>query len=270
MEDNFRARLAQELNDRAEPPLGDLVPGALRQGRRIRRVRRAKLVVSTLAVVGVLTTGVTVGGHALFGGDQHRRNLPSASVVPHPTLAIVPTSTVTAPAPPSGALQPATAATVVYRLQQLVAPAPTGGYARASDGSLFGQIYVQRSDGTGMLRLSVSHGYGGVDPECGVSSPDLAEQCRSLPDGAHLTIIQIPGNCIQSLVVQVDRADGISVQLDVATCLAWNGKVNPPGVEALTTDEAIAIADDPSWGTSMDAALVTAAHTRFPNLPTFS
>lgn len=55
-------------------------------------------------------------------------------------------------------------------------------------------------------------------------------------------MLRVPGNRIESLMVNVDHGDGIDVRLMVSTCLAWDGKPNLPGPEILTEQEAIRIA----------------------------
>lgn len=235
--------------------------------------------VTTVAVAGALVGALALSHHGTgtgataAGSPQH---------VLKPVVAAATTTTTTAAAAtepagggviaqPPGPKSPATAATVVYRLTQLLPAGRTSGDAAASDGSVFGQIYLDRGHGPGMLRLDVYRTPAGEPRTCHPSnSGDLSTQCVTLPNGGRADITRIADNCIQSLVVDVDHGDGTGVQLNVGTCLAWNGRTNPPGPEALTEDEAIRIAADPSWGVTMDSSLVAAGASAFPHLPTFS
>ena len=225
----------------------------------------------TTGVTAVAVAGVLVAVLAVVHHGSGTATTPSVAAADQASqqhvLKAAAATTTTAPVSKS----PATAATVVYRLTQLLPAGQTSGYAAASDNSEFGQIYLDRGHGTGMLRLDVYQKQPGQKQACEPSSSsDIQTACRKLPDGSTVTITRIPDNCIQSLVVNVDHADGVGVQLNVGTCLAWNGHENPAGVEALTQDEAIRIADDPSWGVTMDSATVAAGAQEFPHLPTFS
>ncbi|HEY3607303.1 MAG TPA: hypothetical protein VGL06_07365 [Pseudonocardiaceae bacterium] len=257
MEDDFHTRLAAELDNEPEPPLGDLVGNALRQGRRLRLVRRTTTyAVGTLVVTGVLITGLIVGGRA-------GRHAPPAAVgTAHSGLSI---------AKSPGPRSPITSAAIVYRLKQLLPPGPTSDYGRAGTGTgfgtafgtAFGQIAVDRGHGPGMVRLHV--GTLPIPYHCGSHrDATLTIQCATLPDGAQLAIMRFSDDCNQSLVADVYRSNGVNVLFDVTTCLTSNGTANPP---ALSVTEAVAIADDPSWGPTMDSALVAAAQQEFPDLP---
>jgi hypothetical protein len=259
VEDSFHARLARELDDQPEPPLGDLITGALRQGKRLRLVRRVKIAASTVAVAGLVTAGVIVGGQALAGSTGHV--LPAASGGTNLTIAPTSEPPIEQPAGPKS---PATPAAIVYRLTQLLPAGTTSGYGRASDGELFGQIYLDRGHGPGMVRLTISA--DGQDDQGGCAP---TPKCTT-PRNGTVTVTRIPDNCIQSLLVSVAHANGVVVEVLVSTCLAWNGKTNPPGPEALTEQEAEQIAADPSWGTSMSSSLVATAARDFPHLATFS
>jgi hypothetical protein len=97
------------------------------------------------------------------------------------------------------------------------------------------------------------------------SAAVLAELLKLLPPG---TTSHFSDNCIEPLVIDVDHGDGTVVEIDVATCLAWNGHSNPPTQMAITDPQALQIAANPAWGTSqMDAGLVRAAASRFADLP---
>jgi hypothetical protein len=57
---------------------------------------------------------------------------------------------------------------------------------------------------------------------------------------------RISDNCIEPLVIDVDHGDGTVVEIDVATCLAWNGHSNPPTQMAITAAQALQIAANPA------------------------
>jgi hypothetical protein len=164
----------------------------------------------------------------------------------------------------SGAQSPTTPAAIVYRLQQLMPAGRTSGYAHTPGEQLFGQIYLDQGKGPGMVRLH-------IDPHAATASSkaacaDSRSDCRQLPDGSAVSVVRIPDNCIQSLSVAVIHPNGMAVQIDVSSCLAWNGRTNPAGTLALTEAQAIKIADDAGWGTTMDSAFVAQAAEKFPNL----
>jgi hypothetical protein len=62
--------------------------------------------------------------------------------------------------------------------------------------------------------------------------------------------------------------DRTVVQIDVATCLAWNGYSNQAAPMAITAAQALQIAANPAWGAEqMDAALVRDAASQFAGVP---
>lgn len=253
MEENFHTRLAAELDNEHEPPLGDLVTNALRQGRRRRTMRRTTYVAGTLMTTGALIAGLVISG-------QSGRHAPPAAIgAAHPSLSISNASTPQSPAPQS----PVTSAAIVFRLKQILPSGTTSDYGRAGNGTAFGQIALDRGHGPGMMRLHV--GTLSIPYHC-VTSGDatLSVRCSTLPDGAKLALIRFSDDCNQSLVIELYHSNGVNVLFDVTTCLTTNGRANPL---ALTVPEAVAIADDPSWGRTMDAALVAAAQREFPDLP---
>jgi hypothetical protein len=277
--EDFRARLAEELADGPEPPLGDLVSGALRQGRRLRTIRKVKIVTSTLAATVVLVTGLVFGGQALT--THNGQTLPAASATPHLTISAPAPATADEtyiapwpqtqwpddPAPvikqPGGAKSATTMATMAYRLEELL---PDGQVSNVKwDGNVTSEIRLDldRGDGPGMVYASVSGNSGPLDCRTSKAAPTT---CALGPFGARVEVVHNIGNCVESTVVEVDHGNGVIVQVALSTCLAWNGTTNPPGREVLTVPEATAIAADPSWGTRMSTALVTAAAHAFPNL----
>jgi hypothetical protein len=249
VDENFHDRLAEELAGEPEPPLGDLVTGALRQGRRLRFVRRAKITASALAAIALLVAGLALGGHAFGPGRV-------------PTAAHLTMSPAT-PGVPPGPLVPATPAAIAYRLQQLL-PGRHFTHLRHDGGvALELEFYLDTPNGPGRLNLSVTH--GSVAYGC-PQGDRVTTACTPGSDGMYTQVVRIPDNCIQSLSVDVDHGNGTVVQLDVSTCLDWNGTANPAGHSALTQEQAIAVASDPGLGTMMSATLVHAGNARFPSL----
>lgn len=204
-------------------------------------------VVSAAAVAGMLVGGLTLANRAPAGAS------------PLPAVAAAAALSATEPQSPT------TAAAIVYRLQQLLPAGQTSGFAGSP---MLGQIYLDQGHGPGMVRLSIATG---VHPRSNCTpSSGTQISCEHLSDGSQAVVVRNPRNCVQSLSVDVIHPNGVAVQASVASCLAWNGTTNPAGRPALTQDEAIRIADDPSWGPTMSSALVAAAAQKFPNLPPVS
>lgn len=254
MEEHFRARLAAELDDGVEPPLGDLVPGALRQGRRLRFVRRTKITASALVAAGVLAVGVLAGG-PLFNG--HGSVVGTAgNHTPGANLTVGPAPTGSDPAVPSGNTLPATPATLAYRLQQLLPPGAISHVTSLPiDPVTNVRLHLTTGHGTGMVYLAVYNGtLNCVVGTCGTQH------------GVRTSLILNGDNCIQSQIVEVAHSDGVLVEVDLSTCLDEGGAANLPAAQILTTQQAIALAADPSWGLRMNAPLVTAGGQKYPEL----
>ncbi|RSM71770.1 hypothetical protein DMB66_06985 [Actinoplanes sp. ATCC 53533] len=139
-------------------------------------------------------------------------------------------------------------------LEGLLPAGRTSAPAKTGPRDLHVQLYLDRGKGPGMIRVSVS-GETRTGPRTGTPA---------------VTVDSLPDNCIQSTVARARWPDGLTVQADLATCLAWDGRRNPPAPRALSTDEARAIVADPRWGTTMDAGLVRAGADRFPHVAIFS
>lgn len=279
MGEDFHDRLAQELAERPEPPVGDLVTGALSRGRRLRAVRRAKIVVGALGLTALLVGGVVLGGQLLGGGGAMHRQLPAASGTAHPPyLTIAPHSAAEpydrtapwhgAPAPvieqPAGPKSPVTPAAIAYRLAQLLPAGQVSHVERGQDTSGEISLNFDPGHGTGRLHMWLASA-GPIEAGC-ASTPDSPTTCLIGPGGAHVWVIHEVGNCVEDTVVLAEHGNGVVVQLDISTCLAWNGTTNPPAARALTTAQAIAIACDPTWGIRMSTALVTSGAQRYPHL----
>ncbi|MFJ1707231.1 hypothetical protein [Kitasatospora sp. NPDC088346] len=293
MIEDFRDSLNEELSGLAEPPLGDLVVTAVQRGRgRVRRNRvvaaAAGSVVAVAAVTALLlgppgagrahTPAIAVGGPATGRASTPatgRASIPATgpestpvtgTPTHRPTVAIG-GATAESAGPPVNVTPSALLAAVVDAL-----PAgKTGNYA-VSGGVLGVQVYLETGRGVGLVRVFVS-----TEPA------DLAD-CDSSPKpgpGGRLAcfvdrrgqttavVTGLEGNCLATTSVLSVREDGTTVHVVVGTCLAWNGSTNPPAPPALTVDQAVELAGDPSIGAWMDPDFVQTAAKRFPGLPTF-
>jgi hypothetical protein len=280
--DEIRRLLAEELARQAPPPMGDLVAASVRQGRRMRRTRNlwtaggagglalACLVAGVFLVTGGAPRG-TAGTNLGFAAPTY----PSASPTGTHTgpEAGHPETTHSVPAAPASPTQVSTAdpkvkATTRGMLELLSHLLPEGTRstpAQASDGSLFVGLNLDRGHGVGMVRLSVVSGHPVDRTHCPSGST-----CRTLPDGNFVAMVDLPDNCIERHAAFLSRKDGITVGIQMSSCLSWNGTTNPPSQVVLSDEEAIAVADDPRWGTEMVKSLVDGGQRDFPHLSTFS
>jgi len=284
--EDLRALLRAELNNERPPPLGDVVGAALREGRRVQRRRRRVMSVAA-GSVGVLAV-VLAGGVAAYSGPRHTMSAadsvvaasPAATSVPVPLgpaarkAAASPGSVPVSPTAPTtrapgrtlaihsgvdraaGAREKATTGAMLHLLTQLLPAGQLSNAAASGAGDRYVQVYLDRGDGPGMVRLVV-----GQLPAEGTRPPRGGT--------ATVSIEHVPGNCLQDTVAVSRWPDGTAVQLDVASCLAGDGRTNPPGRPVLSADEAAGIAADPRWGVTMDADLVKAGDARFGRVPVF-
>lgn len=274
MDEEFQARLAAELAEGHEPPLGDLVVVALRQGKRLRLVRRAKIAAGAVVATSVLVVGLLLGGQALVAGTGHQR-VSAATGAATARLTVVPSSSADPdvpwsagdPAPvieqPAGPMTPATPAALAYRLEELLPSGQPSGIIRLAGGRLEVQLTFDRGQGPGLVSLAVVPNSWAV--ACSPGGDPLV-RCYLGPQGAHVSVSQNPGNCVDTTTVVVDHGNGVTVQITLATCLAWNGSSNPRTREALSLDEAISIAADPTWGLRMGSSLVAIGNELHPAL----
>ncbi|MGX6606475.1 hypothetical protein ACWKSP_30765 [Micromonosporaceae bacterium Da 78-11] len=267
MTDELRGLLRADLAAERPPPIGDVVGAAIREGRRLRRNRRlgasAVLVVAVAAAALLLGDGsvaerseasVPVGAGPSSvppGSVPVRRSAPTAP--PQARTLTVHSGTLRA----EGMQKKATSAAMLHLLTQLLPPGRTSHFAVAADNDLLVQLYLDDGDGPAMVRVSI-----------GRAAPFGDEPPRGT--AATVTIEHLPDNCVQDTVVGAEWPDGTLVQVDVATCLAWDGVQNRPTRPSLTTDEAIRVAADPRWGVAMDADLIDVGAKRFAGLPEFS
>jgi hypothetical protein len=277
-----------EMSAQARPPLDGLAQEVLGQGRRARRVRTAKIASAALAAVGLIA-GVAVAGPALIGGhpaatqagavarpdraSSARHAPPATQTAPRGAAdatgaqVIITTASSSSPAipQPPGSKAPTTGAAILDELLKLLPPGATSNYAVYGAGGA--QAYLNGSNGLGMIRIFVSR--GSLNPgACASPVPsDVTRTCSTLPNGAAVVTTKIPGNCIEPLSIVVDHGDGTVVEVNTASCLAWNGHTNPPASMAITAAQALQIAANPAWGAQqMDAAVVSDGASRFADV----
>ncbi|MFE9914481.1 hypothetical protein ACFYPG_04915 [Micromonospora sp. NPDC005553] len=286
---DVRGRFRDDLARHPAPPLGDLVQQAVVQGRRLRRQRRlaqfgaggsalAMLLVIGLAAgplrVGADDTGQTGGlnvgspggsvdtatpspagssdgapGGLKSGTGEERPGDPRPPIPPTRVI-----DTLRMGAGPDGELLTTTPEGALELLIQLLPPGKTSGYtnlesSEAGRGMPFVQLYLDRGDGPGMLRLSIHRdNLGG----------------NRVPGTVELT--EIPGNCVQNQMVTVHHRGGLQVNLMISTCLVWDPKGTVPAPAVLSVKEATEIAASPTWGTQLPAEYVINGAKRFPKL----
>jgi hypothetical protein len=293
MDERLRMMFREEMSAERQPPLGDLLGDAVRDGRRARRTRRAWIGVGSTGVVAALAVGAVL---VVPGKGPQREVAPLKG--PVPVLAASSTSTVIKQ--PSGPKSPVTDAAVVEQLARLLPAGRTSGFAQGSKEAnryAFGQIYLDSGKGPGMVRAFVYKG-GLSDKACstspdttGLASKEAAELkastskemqaqvrrrfavlmaqkrpgCKDLPGGGR-ALFQKDADGTASATV--DHGNGIVVNVFTTTWLAWNGKENPAGTVALTPDQVLKIAAFPGWGAKMDSALVRKATAAHPSMPT--
>jgi hypothetical protein len=279
MDDRVHSMFRNEMSSQPRPPLDGMAQEVLARGRRARRARTAKIA-STVLVAAGLVGGIAVAVPAIAGGHSvaadrgvvaksasparpGTRTAPAggANAVPAPAILTTAISSTRYIAQPAGPKAPTSSAAILDELLKLLPPGATSNYALLGDGA---QTYLDGASGLGMIRVFLYK--GGLNPgACTSAVPsDMTRTCSTLPSGATVLTTRISDNCVEPLVIDVDHGDGTVVEIDVATCLAWNGHSNPPTPMAITPAQALQIAANPAWGAyQMDAALVTAAAGRF-------
>ena len=280
-----------EMSSQARPSLDGMPEEVLAKGRRARRARTAKIASTAFAAVavGILAVAVLVPwtgpghasavhlgavaksarpGHPVTKPDP--RTVPAGGGTPGSaagTLTSV-NPVVHIPQPP-GPKAPTTAAAVLDELLKLLPPGTTSNYALYHDQYQTGaQVYLDGAAGLGMIRIFLYNKSLNTAACNSSDPPDFTEVCGTLPGGAPEMITKIPSNCVEALVIDVDHGGGTAVEIDVPTCLAWNGQTNPPTDMAITAAQAEQIAANPAWGaTQMNAAVVKDAARRFTHVP---
>jgi hypothetical protein len=272
------------MSSQARPSLDGLAQEVMARGRRARRVRTAKIASTVLVAAGLAGAAVAValptigGGHPAATGQATvtksatparpgTRTAPAGGARTSPAAAIL--TNVISPADyipqPAGPKAPTTSAAVLAELLKLLPPGATSNYAFIGGGA---QTYLDGPSGVGMIRIFLSRGSLNPDACTSAVPSDMTRTCSTLPSGATVLTTRISDNCVEPLAIDVDHGNGTVVQINVATCLAWNGSSNPPAPMAITATQAEQIAANPAWGaTQMDAAVVHAAASRFAGLP---
>jgi hypothetical protein len=297
MDERVHSMFRNEMSSQARPPLDGMAQEVLAEGQRAKRARTAKI--ASIVVVAASLVGVAVAVPAITGSRSGSTSQsvstargtvtksgrgpvkPASPVASHtpgtqtspanasnegPGAVLLSTANPVSYIPqPSGPKAPTSAAAVLDELLKLLPPGATSNYALFGDGA---QTYLAGPSGVGMIRIHVVSGSLNPDACTGTFPSDMTMTCDTLPNGAPVTVTKISDNCIQSASIDVDHGRGTVVQIDLATCLAWNGKSNPPSPMAITVAQAEQIAANPAWGAAkMDAALVRDAAGRFVGVP---
>jgi hypothetical protein len=283
MDQRVHSMFRDEMSSQPRPSLDGMAQEVLARGQRARRARRAKIASTVLVAVGLVGVGVVVptitGGSHPAAADRgavtksasparpDTQTAPAGGANAVPAAAVL--TTVTSPAhyipQPAGPKAPTSSAAVLDELLKLLPPGATSHYAFYGLGA---ETDLDGASGLGMIRLSLFKGSLNPDACTSAVPSDMTRSCGTLPSGATVLTTRISDNCIEPLVIDVDHGDGTVVEIDVATCLAWNGHSNPPTPMAITAAQALQIAANPAWGTAqMDAALVRDGDSRFANLP---
>lgn len=256
------------MSSQARPPLEGMAQEVLARGRRARRARTAKIA-SILVVAGSLV-GVAVAMPTIAGSHSvstaHPQASPTSAANAGPgTILLAAASPINYIPQPPGPKATTSDAAVLDELLKLLPPGATSHHALFTLGA---RTYLAGASGLGMIDVYLFPGSLNQDACPSAHYSDAYLTCGSLPDGAPVYILKNPGNCVQSVSILVDHGHGTVVQMDLATCLAWNGKSNPPAPMAITVAQAERIAANPAWGVAeMDAALVHDATTRFADVP---
>ena len=268
-----------EMSAQARPSLDGMAQEVLAKGRRASRARTAKIAHRSRGgrsrgrrsrvprSPAAATGGGKWGAVVKSGGPTRPGTLtPPRRRARSPAAAIL--TTVTSPAPyipQPGPKAPTDSAAV---LDELLKFCRRGSRAITPTTVSVRRPILDGASGLGMIRLSLFK--GSLNPDaCTTAVPsDMTGTCSTLPSGANVLTTRISDNCIEPLVIDVDHGDGTVAEIDVATCLVWNGHSNPPTHMAITAAQALQIAANPAWGAvQMDAALVHEAASRFADLP---
>ncbi|MGH3157260.1 MAG: hypothetical protein ACRDNF_11880 [Streptosporangiaceae bacterium] len=282
MDERVHSMFRDEMSSQARPPFDGMAQEVLAKGRRARRARTAKIASSVLVAAGLVGVAVAVpsiaGSHSAAAdrgavAKSVSPARPDAQTAPTGGASAVPAAAIltTAKSPasyiqqPAGLKAPTTSAAILDELLKLLPPGATSNYAFYGLGA---QTYLDGASGLGMIRIFVAKGSLNPDACASAVPSDMTRTCGKLPGGATVLTTRISDNCVEPLAIDVDHGDGTVVQVNVATCLAWNGHSNPPTHMAITAAQALKIAANPAWGEGqMDAALVHDAAIRFAHIP---
>jgi hypothetical protein len=307
MDERLHSMFRNEMSAQARPSLDGMPEEVLAKGRRARRARTAKIASTAFAAVAVGVLAVVVVVPTIEPGHGAATHLGAVAKPAHPGYPVAkPISKpiarpvakpVAKPDPqtppagggtpasaavmltsanplvhipqPTGPKAPTTAAAVLDELLKLLPPGTTSNYALYQDQYQTGaQVYLDGAAGLGMIRIFLYNKSLNMAACNSSDASDFTRVCGTLPGGAPAIITKIPGNCVEALSIDVDHGGGTAVQIDVSTCLAWNGQTNPPTPMAITAAQAEQIAANPAWGaTQMNAAAVKDAAHRFTDVP---
>jgi hypothetical protein len=293
MGDRFRQLIDAELAEEVPPPLGDVLRTAMRDGRRMRRARALRAGLACVAAVGVLALGLGVaaatgvpaggGGTQVGAAGDAGTSSPVTVPTPSPTATPPPSPSVTVgtrPVPtigldvaaPEVAGKPGSAAlagpsAVLVLLLDLLPAGRTSDHAGGAYADFTGvQVYLNRGAGYGMIRLAVAGFLPRAAAPCRAGDAAIRVSCRDV-GGVVVETFEIEANCVQRRGVNVFRPDGFAIQINISDCLARRGAGVPVVEEVLSTDEAIAIALDPTWSPANLNYATRVGAERYPALP---
>jgi len=256
VDDDVRELFQRELPGFPEPPLGSLVRDSLRQGRRMRAVRRMYGAATLAAgVVVAVLVAVPISASSSTDTPPAVDTLGTAGPSPAASPAAVSTRSGRTRATPEGLLEV---------LLQDLPDGRTSHYAKASEG-LHVQAFLhdQESD-PGMVRIKVLDG-----PELLPAQMTTNPRSWKLASGNTATVVDLPEDCTRTMHVEVSRPNGLVVVVDVGSCLAWDGFRLGHGRLAVTQNQAVEIADDPRLSVRMSAGLIKSGKKRAAGLATF-
>ncbi|MCG5440992.1 hypothetical protein [Micromonospora foliorum] len=186
------------------------------------------------------------------GADEEPRGDPYRSAPPNPPTTVI--DTVRVGPGPDGELLTTTPQGALELLTRLLPKGSTSGYASlqssgAGPGMPYVQLYLDRGDGPGMVRLAIYQDDLGGGPRPGT-----------------VELTEVPGDCVRNKVVTVHHRGGLRIDLMICTCLIWEGKGTSPALPVLSVREATEIAANSIWGTKLPAGLVVNGAKRFSTL----
>ncbi|MFJ8041155.1 hypothetical protein ACIRBX_11685 [Kitasatospora sp. NPDC096147] len=266
---DFRADLDGELALLDEPPLGDLVGQAVRQGRRVRRRRAAgALAGSVLAVAGVV---MVCGPLRPYTRDTVTTVVMAPDQPPDPRSATPaaqpPPSATPSPTPSVVMSAPTTDSAVLVTLLRLLPPGlETSGYAAQPDGlpssyTAGAQVQVRTAAGPGMVTVFVATTYSDTSCPTGFT-------CGTDPGGREVGIRHDANDCALDTVVKSRHADGTVVTVEVAGCVPGRDGTRPErGAAPLSVDQAVALAADPAISYQVPEQVKREAAAAHPSLP---
>jgi hypothetical protein len=252
VDDDVRQLFQQELPGLPEPPLGTLVQDSLRQGKRMRATRR-------IYGATVLATGLAFAAVVAVQADS-----PTTADLTAAASGSAATPGADLPAGTPSGRTGATPEGLLEILLQDLPDGPTSHYARASDGGLHVQAFLYDQSGPGMVRIRVLDG-----PDVLPAQMVTGRTSWKLENGNTATVSTLPEDCTRSLHVDVQRPNGITVAVDVGTCLAWDGFLLGQGRITLTPQQAVEIADDSRLSVRMTKKLIESGAKRARAVATF-